>query len=326
MSSPNLSLTTLTSYASVVPMLSATNWMAFKPAMEMFFLAVGADYLLDAEPSTTIPAGCSQLDRHLVYHLYSRVDDEYKYLVHDAKASTLKAWLSLLSHFQKSTMPRRIAARNQLYSVVHDPHKPIDHFIHSVTSAAKVLADLGHKVEDIEIKDILLMKLDDSYASVRTSIMTAKEEPDLATIKALLSSASSSFTTPPPIPTMAMAARVPHRSSHRSPPRSSPSATPGKAPPHSQGSSSLPPLDDRGFQWCNTSSPGACHRCGRANHIAAFCIFTMPQFVKDWVMQGGYKEQASLAQSEEDFQYEAANLGEEPPGLQAYNILGPLHI
>ena len=58
--------------------------------------------------------------------------------------------------------------------------KSMDTFIHSVTSAAKVLADLGYKVEDTEIKDILLMKLDD--ASVRTSIMTAKEEPDLATI------------------------------------------------------------------------------------------------------------------------------------------------
>ena len=94
------------------------------------------------------------------------VEYEFKYLIKETRSSALSSWLSLLSHFQKSTMPRRIAARQQLYSIVHDPSKSMDIFIHSVTSAAKVLADLGYKVDDTEIKDILLMKLDESYSTV----------------------------------------------------------------------------------------------------------------------------------------------------------------
>jgi hypothetical protein len=300
--------------ATEIPKLCATNWMEFKPAMEILFLGAGADYLISPTDSTQVPTECSKLDKQLVFYLWSRVDDEFRYLIQDARSSALLAWKALLSHFQKSTMPRRIAARQQLYSIVHDPSRSMDTFIHSVTSAAKVLADLGYKVEDTEIKDILLMKLDDSYASVRTSIMTAKEEPDLATIKALLSSASTSFTqSPPSVFPSAMVASSASKFKHRT--SSSFQSTAGTV--HS--STSLPP-DDKGYQWCNTSNQDACHRCGRPNHIAAHCIFSMPQFVKDWVMKGGYKAQVACearADPVEDFVYENAfgayGWLEEPP-------------
>jgi hypothetical protein len=279
-------------------------------------MSAGADYLIDASPSAPIPPECTKLDKQLIFHIWSRVDAELRYLVQDAKSSALLAWTSLCFHFQKSTMPRRIAARQQLYSVVHDPSKPMDIFIHSVTSAAKVLADLGYKVEDTEIKDLLLMKLDDSYATVRTSIMTAKEEPDLETIKALLSSASTSFTKDPPVTASAMVTSSASGSRHRTYPSSSPNFMES-----AHAASSLPP-DDKGYQWCDTSNHEACHRCGRANHIAAYCIFTMPQYVKDWVMKGGYKTNnaaiASATDPTEDFVYESANSAyggwlEEPP-------------
>ncbi|KIJ22289.1 hypothetical protein M422DRAFT_40110 [Sphaerobolus stellatus SS14] len=286
-----------------IPKLTSINWMEFKSGMEMLFMGAQADYLIDASASTTIPPECVKLDKQLVFYLWARVDDDHKFLVQDSRTSALKAWLALLTHFGKSTMPRRLAARQHLYSVEHDTSKPIDVFIHSVTSAAKALADLGSKVEDTEIKDILLMRLDDSYASIRTSIMTAKEEPDLSSIKSLLSSASSSIPQPSSIAAAQVASVRPSSrpSSRPLPPRStfSPSDSPAQ---------SLPP-DDRGFFWCDTTNSQACHRCGRPNHIAAFCLFTMPQYVKDWVMKGGYREHSSLANSSEDFQYEGATLG-----------------
>ena len=319
----------VSSLASEVPKLCATNWMEFKQAMEMLFIGAGADYLNDSTPSTSIPFECSKLDKQLIFTLWSRVDDEFRYIVQDNKSSTLLAWTTLTLHFQKSTMPRRITARQQLYSVVHDTDRSIDVFIHSVTSAAKALADLGHKVADSEIKDILLMKLDDSYAIVRTSIMTAKEEPDLATVKALLSSASDSFPLPSTLPTMsAMSASTGYNTKKRS---SYPSSQPAGPV---QDSSSLP-TDDKGYQWCNNSNQDACHRCGRANHIAAYCIFTMPVFIKDWVMRGGYKENANRAStlSDDDFAYESAGTAtahiEDPPDLynrDMSNTLGLLHI
>jgi len=311
----------ITALASEIPKLCATNWAEFKDAMELFFISSGADYLIDATASTTIPKECSRLDKQLIFHVWARVDDELKYLVKNSKTSTLLIWTTLLSHFQKSTMPRRIAARQQLYSVLHDPSKSIDVFINSVTTAAKVLADLGYMVEETEIKDIILMKLDDSYATVRTSIMTAKEEPDLDTITALLSSASSSF--PIPTPQVSPVANV--ASSFKAKKFNHSSSSPSHqvtfvAGPNGDAISTnpLPPPDDKGFQWCQTSNTSGCHRCGRPNHIAAHCIFNMPQHVKDWVMNGGYKKHtAAIADTYEDFEYEEeANIGgwlTEPP-------------
>lgn len=289
----------MASLAQEIPKLSASNWMDYKTGMEMLFMAAGADYLINATSATSIPSECVRLDKQLVFYLWARIDDDLKYIIQETKTSALKAWIALLTHFQKSTMPRRLAARQALYSVVHDTSKPIDVYIHAITSAAKALADLGYKVEDTEIKDILLMRLDDSFASVRTSIMTARDEPDLATIKSLLLSAASSFTQSTPPIAAAHMVSAPYRPPHQ---RSAPRA------PSAHNASSLPP-DDRGYHWCDTSNTQGCHRCGRPNHIAAFCLFTMPQYVKDWVMKGGYKEQVNLAtDSSEDFQYEAASM------------------
>lgn len=294
--------------AAEIPKLTSDNWMEFKPGMEMLFIGANADYLIDPTSSTSIPSECVKIDKQLVFYIWSRVDAQFRYLVQDSRSSALQAWIALLTHFQKSTMPRRIAARQQLYSVTHDPSKPIESFIHSVTSAAKVLADLGHKIEDTEIGDILLMKLDESYAGARTTIMTCKEEPDLATIKSLLLTASSSFSqlstqhsssfsqfsSVSPVANAASTHHVGQQFNSR---------TSHSSPSHSE-LLTLPSVDQKGFQWCNPTNHEACHRCGRTNHIAAYCLFAMPQHVKDWVMQGGYKKHsANFATSSEEFVY-----------------------
>lgn len=285
-----------------IPKLNSSNWSEFKSAMEMLFLGSGADYLLDAKSNTTVPPDCTKIDKQLVFYIWARVDDEFRFLVQDARTSALQAWLALLGHFQRSTMPRRIAAREQLYSIQHDPTKSIDVFIHSLTSAAKALSDLGCKVEDTEIKDLLLMKLHDSFLSVRTSILTAREEPDLEAVKALLFSSSSSV---PPPDSYAMASYVSHK--HRSQSHHQHQQNHHSSPSPTSSSNDLSP-DNKGFYWCNTSNNDNCHRCGRPNHIAAHCLFNMPTYVKDWVMKGGYKEQARMAiiSADDDFEYSAA--------------------
>jgi len=39
-----------------------------------------------------------------------------------------------------------------------------------------------------------------------------------------------------------------------------------------------------------------CHRCGRSGHIAARCIYDMPQHIKDWVMHNSPRERANTVQ------------------------------
>jgi hypothetical protein len=50
---------------------------------------------------------------------------------------------------------------------------------------------------------------------------------------------------------------------------------------HSSGHGSV---DNKGYRWCNPVNNQGCHRCGRTGHIAARCMYEMPQHVKDWLM------------------------------------------
>ncbi|KII82665.1 hypothetical protein PLICRDRAFT_181189 [Plicaturopsis crispa FD-325 SS-3] len=86
----------------------------------------------------------------------------------------------------------RLAARQALYSVVHDPQQPVSLYIQSLTAARAKLDALGVKIDDQEFKDVLLMRLDDSFSSLRTTILAQSHEPDLARISSLLTSSALS--------------------------------------------------------------------------------------------------------------------------------------
>jgi hypothetical protein len=54
--------------------------------------------------------------------------------------------------------------------------------------------------------------------------------------------------------------------------------------PLSPTSSHSSRCDDKGYDWCNTTRKGVCHYCGQHGHIAACCMYPMPQQVKDWII------------------------------------------
>ncbi|KAL1687027.1 hypothetical protein GGG16DRAFT_105315 [Schizophyllum commune] len=56
----------------------------------------------------------------------------------------------------------------------------------------------------------------------------------------------------------------------------------GKGKEHAHSFS--PPTFD-GFRWCDPTHDSHCHCCGQKGHIAAYCIYDMPQKVKQWVMR-----------------------------------------
>lgn len=107
------------------------------------------------------------------------------------------------------------------------------------------------------------MNLDPSYHTIRTSILTAKDEPKLQDVKDILIGSSSSAIGVKSEPAeMGMAAHVPGHRFGR------PQAQGQAAPPY--------PVDKDGFRWCDPTNSDHCHRCGRPNHIAAICIADMP--------------------------------------------------
>ena len=261
--------------------------------MEMFFRVVGGTYLVDKVAA--VPEGMKGLDGTLVAYLWSKLGEEYRYLMQDHQGSTLEAWKNILSHFTRSTMPRRIQARQDFYHVEHDPSEPIGVYIYNVTKRRQALVDLGCKVEDVEMLDVLLMNLHESFASVKTTILTQKDEPKLEEVKAILmggaQSAMPSIKTEPS--SAAFATQAGFRggrggSGYRGGAGSGYAGRNGSGRASSRPSSPrpAPSREDKGYRWCDPLNEGHCHRCGRSGHIAARCIHDMPQHVKEWVMNG----------------------------------------
>ncbi|RDB20702.1 hypothetical protein Hypma_012325 [Hypsizygus marmoreus] len=117
--------------------------------------------------------------------MYITVHADYRYLL-EGLDSGKAAWQKLKAHFNRSTMGHRIAARADLYSIIHDPELPIDKYIQSLTTARKRLKDLGCAIDNTEFIDVLLMHLDSSFHPVRAYILAQKTEPDLETVKSML--------------------------------------------------------------------------------------------------------------------------------------------
>jgi len=274
---------------SPVPTLTASNWHEFAKGMKMFFLGVGMDGIITG----SLPSGSSELaswkklDRQIIAYIYTKVDPDYQYLIQDLESGQ-EAWKALRSHFEKSTMGHRMQARENFYSVTHDPSKPIDFYIQSLKAAKSKLSALGVQVDDTEFMDVLLMHLDPSFYTIRTTILTQKD-PTLEDIITILTSSTSANIIPKSEPedTVLVAGR--NRGREFAGNGGSSSGVSGSWRNNGQQSRhgvQGSPVDSKGFRWCNPTNEGACHRCGRTGHIAARCMYDMPQEVKDWLMAG----------------------------------------
>jgi len=270
----------------------------------MFFRGAGALYLLEDPIPAAVPADKKALDGQIVFFIWTSMAEEMRYLVDD-KASGLEAWKSVLGHFQKSSLGRRLKARQDLYHVVHDPSKPISAYVHSIDMAIQVLKELKAPVTPLEHGDILLMNLHESYSTIRTTILTAKDEPDLEQIKSVLAGSSISS-----IPTIKQEYEdfMPAANAVRATRRKFTS---------SSSSSALSNVDSSGIRWCDPTNSGHCFRCGRSNHVAHLCCANMPEGIKKWVLEGrGSSSYTS---------HEANEVADEITEFSG-NVIGPLHI
>lgn len=256
---------------SDAPLLDSTNWSTWQNHMERFFIAVGIEGIssgdLPSDPKDL--KDWKSVDKKLSSYLWGRIGEDYRGLI-DGVHSAREAWGILKGQFQSSSMANRITARMTLYGISHDPSRHISVFIQSLTAARRNLTNVGVKIDDTEFKDIMLMRLDSSFESVRLSILSSTTEPDLEKVKSMLLNKAAADETVVKIEEtkIALAARDGRQRS-----RGSRNTGEGR-------------IDAQGYSWCDTTTTAddTCHRCGRTGHIAARCMFNMPQHVRDWIM------------------------------------------
>jgi hypothetical protein len=254
----------VTNMILTIPKLNDSNWFKWSKKMKVVFL--GAD--IQGIASGTIPTETAakerwdKLNMMITAYIFMAVEDDYQYLIEDLE-SGLDAWKKLKDHFERSTMGHRLTARKEFYEITHDSSRPISHYVKSLLAARKKLDSIGCKIDDTEFKDVLLMHLHPSYHGVRTTILAQKTEPTLDDVKSILTSSAAADIV-----------------DVKDEPQEVAFLTRGCAPKAKGGSGAV---DEKGFRWCDPTNDGACHRCGHLGHIAARCMYNMPQHVKDWI-------------------------------------------
>ena len=155
-----------------------------------------------------------------------------------------------------------MALRKAFFGAVHDTSKPVNIFINDILSAKAQLEAIGVTIDDIAIKDVILMNLDESFCDVKMSHLTQPTEPELTTIRSVLTMSGpivNPDTTTMKSEEMALSACFSNTSSSHS---------------HSHTSESNhmylgTKKDERGYRWCDPTHDNHCHRCGHTGHIAA---------------------------------------------------------
>lgn len=270
-----------------IPELNEKNWWAFKKPFRMFFLAVGLPGVVDREKPTDEGElkKWKALDSQMVAYIYSKLSDDYTYLVEDLSSSA-EAWSALKGHFEKASLASRISARESLYSIFHDPSCPIDSYIKDVASAVAMLKALGVTVGEDEIVDLILMHLDPSFHHVRiTIILSAESDPTkkitLAHVKSVLGTSTGANTSLVPHIKQEDSSGLGLVFAVRMGGRSRGGGFGGQGSGSGSGSGTV---DGKGYRWCDPSKEGCCHRCGRQGHQAYHCIYDMPSHIKDSTM------------------------------------------
>lgn len=187
------------------------------------------------------------------------------------------AWIALKDAFQKDVRSQRFTLRRRFNNPEHDTSKPVSEYINAIVHAADALAAIGHPPKPVEITDMIIMHLDPGWHVAQTTLTARSTEPPLASVKALLieqemlaeSRGDSKLTSASDAHDSALKANASRKDYSKS--RNGNRKRRDVQSDQSDGESDV-------FSWGNPQSDDACFRCGKPGHIAATCMYKMP----DW--------------------------------------------
>ena len=279
----------LAALISKVDPLTDKNWYKWKNQIMMIFRMDGSAALVaGTEPrpnDRTDAAKWDKRDSTALGLIWASTHADFLFLVEE-EASGSACFAKLKKKFETTSFARRVELRKRFYSIEHDPSKLINIYIQQVLDAKGQLVAIGHKIEDVEVKDVILMNLHSSYETVKLSLLTQPTEPTLEVIRSILNSSSPIIDAPFAIksePTdTALATKFKKKDSHGTHSVMSHRNDVGHSN-HGRSKSGEGILDEKGFRWGNVTSDN-CHRCGREGHIAALCVADMPPDIKSQIL------------------------------------------
>jgi hypothetical protein len=265
---------------ATLPKLNGSNWFEWKKEAETFLLLVGLDGTIDAEevPTGAKAAEWMAKDCKTYAYLFFLIELNYHAPIIDIK-SGCDAWKKLVTEYKKDSATTCMALCQQFYSLTHNPAVSIAVFIDAVFLIVRQLSAIGHKPDDLEISNKLLIGLHQSWAPVHTVLTLCKktEKPEIE----LITSALKQFEANK----LLVAVPGPLVKVKKSEPSLAESALYIKSRGGGSKGSKGHGRNFEEYDWGNTKEwEGVCWRCGQENHMARNCVADMPEEVKQKVI------------------------------------------
>ncbi len=168
-----------------ITVFDGANWSSFSKDIQVFFQLEGIWDIVDG--TKTKPSGTDEAEKWVRNNeraysmLYFLIGADYRSLIADVSTG-VEAWKLLKDEYQKDSSALRLALRNQLYSVRHDPKQPVGVYIEAVRSVARQLRAIGHEPTDEDLADLILLRLHSSFSSVRSALSNTTPFPKLAAL------------------------------------------------------------------------------------------------------------------------------------------------
>lgn len=251
-------------FISTLPKLTGDNWYEWKKEIETYFLLIGCGgHVGSTRPLDEKRSEWDTLDQKVYAIIWFLIDPSHRSSIITTNSGK-EAWTKIITEYQKDSPTNRILLRQQFYSLTHDPALPISHFIDDVASSTRKLNAIGHKPNDIEVSDKILIGLDPSWSALRTTLMFQTKSLTIDEI------------------TTALRQYEANESSAEGGVKREPGESALYAKGRGGGSrQKAKDCGDEGFDWGNSKDrQGVCWRCGRPGHIAQFCVADMPEDVK----------------------------------------------
>lgn len=271
-------------FVSSLKKLKGDNWSDWSDVLEDYLTVLG--YTLPQESSET--STLKPEEEKILYSIISlTISDSCRRVIKSTNKSGSAAWAALKKKYCRDTPSSRLTLRSEFYFTKFDPKtEDVTTFIDRILTIADKLGNIGHRPNDTEITDKILMSLDSSFGSIRVVLSHQTPAPSIDK----LTDALKEFENQEKLRT-----KSPTRS-----PSPSEEAHAAKDYRSKKRGGAKPSYTD--FDWGNTQDrEGACWRCGRSGHISRYCVTDMPPEVKERILKK-HHETAAAAQADTDFE------------------------
>jgi len=179
-------MTNVNSLLGNVPKLDGNDYHDWKFAIGMVLRRAGCWDILGTEKPSTRTSGedWDKKSEEMLTCIGLTLVAQYGHIRECTDGPS--AWKALANIYEKDSRATRISLKRQFYGFHHNTNRPITGYISGITDLAARLKAIKIALSDVDITDVLIFNLDDSWGNIAASLTAAIGELKLSDVTGIL--------------------------------------------------------------------------------------------------------------------------------------------